>query len=306
MLIGRALKPTSTIGVIAPASPENKLIIEKKIAEFRSLGFNLKVSTHIYDRYGHLAGHDKERANDLLHMFEDSSIDGIVCFRGGYGTSRIIPFLDKKIIKRNPKFFCGYSDITLLLNYFAKLGLITFHGPMINSDFNNNATLSSFLDISSYNKAGYTYNFLDYHDNINFINPKSFSGKIQGGNLSMICSSIGTSYEVNTDNSILLIEDVNEAPYAIDRMITQLINSKKLTKCKGIIIGHMTDCDLANYDRSLTTQEVLIDRLSNLNIPTIIGIPFGHDYPNFTIPIGCNARFSYSNMTLTILDKFLI
>ena len=134
MLKGKKLTSASIIGIIAPASPENKDKIDKKICEFKELGFKIKLAPHIYNKYGHLAGSDSDRAKDLHDMFSDSSIDGIVCLRGGYGTARLISYLDKKVIIQNPKFFCGYSDITLLLNYFANLGLITFHGPMITSD----------------------------------------------------------------------------------------------------------------------------------------------------------------------------
>jgi len=236
-------------------------------------------------------------------MFLDNSIDGIVCFRGGYGSIRTLPYINPKVIKKNPKFFCGYSDITILLNYFAKLGLITFHGPMINSDFTNEETLKSFLNISS-SSSNIIYNLNDYN-NIFYINPNSFSGKIVGGNLSVICSSIGTSFEINTKNSILLLEDINEPPYAIDRMLTQLLYAKKLDSCRGIILGSFKGCDLADYIRSLSLKEIILDRLGPLDIPIITGFPFGHSYPNITIPIGCKGHFSYENKTLKILDTCL-
>lgn len=306
MLKGKCLSNSSTIGIIAPASPEKISTIDRKISEFQQLGFNIKIAPHLYDKHGHLAGNDHDRANDLLNMFIDDSIDGIVCLRGGYGTSRLIPYLDKKIIRSNPKFFCGYSDITLLLNYFSNLGLISFHGPMINSNFQDKITLESFLNISSFNKSGYTYKLYELNPNISTFNLSSFQGKLVGGNLSIICSSLGTKYEINTNDSILLIEDINEAPYAIDRMLTHLINSNKLKHCKGIIVGHMEGCTLDNYECSFTTEEVIKDRLLPLNIPLIIGLPFGHSYPNLTIPIGCNAIFSDKDATLRILDKFLI
>ena len=304
MYKGKALNSNSTIGIISPASPDDREFIDKKISEFEKLGFNTVLGTHLYDRYGHLSGNDKDRAQDLIDMFLDKNIDGIVCFRGGYGSIRTVPYIDENIIKSNPKFFCGFSDITLLLNYFAKLGLITFHGPMINSDFNDELTHKFFLDISSYNKCRFTYKLNDFKD-ISIINPDDFSGNIVGGNLAVICSSIGTPYEISTKNSILLLEEVNECPYAIDRMLTQLIYSGKLNKCNGIIIGHLAGCELSNYNRSLTPSQVIYDRLAPLNIPIIKGFPFGHSYPNITIPIGCKARFCYKDMTLQINEKFL-
>ncbi len=305
MIKGKHLNKNSTLGIIAPASCDEKKIINKNIENLKNIGFKIEFSQHIYDKYGYLAGKDLDRAKELNNMFADSSIDGIICLRGGYGSINIIPYLDIENIKNNPKFFCGYSDITILLNYLSSyLDLITFHGPMVNSNFNDKITLNSFISISTSNSNTFTYNLLDY-DNIEIINPKSFSGKIIGGNLSIICSSLGTPYEIDTDNSILLIEEVNEYPYVIDRMLSQLLLSKKLKNCNGIILGHFKNCNLNNYNRSLTLKEIFMNKLSNLKIPIIINFPFGHDYPNLTIPIGATGKFSYKNMTLSF-DNFLL
>lgn len=306
MLKGKTLKTGSTIGIISPASCEDKNVIKEKLRVFSNLGFKLKLGAHLFDKYGYLAGTDYCRAYDLNNMFLDNSIDGIICFRGGYGSMRTLPYINKHVIRSNPKFFCGYSDITLLLNYFSNLGLITFHGPMINSSFSDKITLDSFKEISSYNQKGYTYN-LSKFDNINYINPNDFSGKLVGGNLSMIYSSLGTPYEVKTKNSILLLEEVNENPYAIDRMLTSLIFNKKIFKsCNAIILGSFEGCTLSNYSKSFTLKEIIIDRLKPLNIPIITGFPFGHSYPNITVPIGTKATFFYEKKLLTIDDSFLI
>ncbi|MBD7912664.1 S66 peptidase family protein [Clostridium cibarium] len=304
MLKGKTLNAGATIGIIAPSSPEDKEIINKKIEKFISLGFNIKLGSHLFDKYGYLAGSDQDRADDINNMFQDSSVDGIVCFRGGYGSIRTLSFINNKLIRSNPKFFCGYSDITLLLNYFSKLGLITFHGPMINSNFDDLATLDSFMSIISSNTSKYTYD-LNLYKEITYLNPSSFTGKIVGGNLSMICSSLSTPYEVDMKNSILLLEDVNESPYAIDRMLTQLIYNKNLKKCKGIILGSFDGCTLPDYTKSLRLDQVFTDRLKPLEIPIIIGFPFGHSYPNLTIPIGCKAKFSYEKKLFTVEETFL-
>ena len=302
MLKGKHLNKNSNLGIIAPASCDEKIIINNNIDAFKKLNFKIKTSHHLYDKYGYLAGKDLDRANDLNNMFADDSIDGIICLRGGYGSINTIPYLDIKCIKNNPKFFCGYSDITILLNYLSSLGLITFHGPMVNSNFNDKITLESFISISTSNT--FTYNLSNYK-NIEIINPKSFSGKMSGGNLSVICSSLGTPYEINTDNSILLIEEINEYPYAIDRMLSQLILSEKFKSCNGIILGHFKNCSLNNYTKSFTLKEIFINKLSTLGIPIIINFPFGHDYPNLTLPIGVIGKFSYKNMTLSF-DNFLL
>lgn len=305
MLKGKKLNQGSTIGIIAPASCDDKDIIDAKINEFAALGFNIKLAPHLYDKYGYLAGKDYCRALDINSMFLDDSVDGIVCFRGGYGCSRCLPFIDSDIIQCHPKFFCGYSDITLLLNYFSKLGLITFHGPMINSDFKDRDTITSFLDICSNNNKNYKYH-LNSYKNIYCINKDCFCGKIVGGNLTMICSSLGTKYEIDTNNSILLIEEVGEAPYVVDRMLTQLIQNKKLKNCNGILLGSFKNCDSLNYSRNFTIKEIIEEKLKPLGLPLICNMPFGHDSTNITFPIGVNAEFSPKSMTLTIKDNFLI
>lgn len=305
ILKGKKISKDSILGIIAPSSREKREIIDKKINIFTSLGYKIKLGKHIYDNFYFLAGSDYDRANDITDMFLDNDVDGIICLRGGYGSINTIPYINPDIILHHPKFFCGFSDITMLLNYFSSLGLITFHGPMINSNFNDSKTYKSFVDISSCNYKNYTYNLsnLDY---IRYINISSFTGKIVGGNLSVICSSIGTPYEINTDNSIIILEEINEYPYAIHRMLTQLISAHFFNKCNGIIIGYLSNTpDYYKKIENLFLENTIISALYKLNIPIIVGFPFGHNYPNTTIPIGVNAHFSAQNKTLTILDNFL-
>lgn len=306
MLKGRTLNLSSTLGIIAPSSYENNDIINDNIAKFISLGFNVKLGDYIYHKYNFFAGCDLNRAQDITDMFLDSSIDGILCLRGGYGSIRTLPYLDKDILINNPKFFCGFSDITVLINYFASLGIITFHGPMINSNFNDKITLESFLDVTTCSKSQYVYD-LNKYTSISYINPGSFSGKIIGGNLSIICSLIGTPYEIDTTDSILFIEDVNQDPYTIDRMITQLIASHIIDGCNGIIVGYLSNDRYYNTSTSkVVLEKTVIDALIHLNIPIIIGFPFGHNYPNLTIPIGTYATYCEETRLLKINDSFLI
>lgn len=298
----KLLTKSSTIGIIAPSSPQTKDYIDNKINQFKSLGFNVKLGKSIYNHYGYLAGQDEERAKDLMDMFEDTSVDAIVCFRGGYGSIRMAKYLNLNIIKRNPKIFCGYSDITLLLNYLSnECNMITFHSPMINSNFNDVQTKNSFLDFLTNFNNSYEYN-LNEIANIYYDNLDNITGTLVGGNLSLIASTIGTPYEVNFKNSLLLLEDIGEVPYAIDRMLSQLVNSNKLTSCKGILLGHFTDCSLNDYSNSLKLNEVFDDILKPLNIPIIRNFPCGHSYPNLTLPIGSKAIFDSKTKVL----KFII
>lgn len=302
---GKILTYNSTIGIVAPSSPSDEATINSKIEEFTSLGFQVKLGQHIFDKNNYLAGNDKDRANDINSMFIDNTVDGILCLRGGYGSSRIIKYLNKKAIKENPKFFCGYSDITLLLNYFSsKMNMLTFHGPMITSNFNDTLTKDYFLKTCCNNKSNFIYKLPTLSSNLSTYNTHSFTGKIMGGNLSLICSSIGTPYEVNTDNSILLIEEVNESPYTVDRMITQLINCGKFKNVQGILLGNFTNC--SSIEDNICINDILLKLLLPLNIPLVFGVPFGHDYPNITLPIGATAYFNHCSNFLIIKDSFLI
>lgn len=306
MLKGKPLNFTSTLGIVSPSSCEDKDKINSYINKFKSLGFNLKLGNYLYDKEGFFAGTDIHRSQDITNMFLDDSIDGIICLRGGYGSIRTLRYIDQNIIINNPKFFCGYSDITILLNYFTSLGLITFHGPMINSNFDDKVTCKSFIDLSFSNNNKYTYDLNEY-PYISYINPAPFSGKIIGGNLSVICSAIGTPYEIDTSNSILLLEDVNQRPYTIDRMITQLIISGILSKCNGIIVGYLSN--EPSYNTSISKnilEKTITDALDVLEIPIVLGFPFGHNYPNLMLPIGCDASFSNDSRLLIFSDNFLL
>lgn len=298
MLKGKALSKNSIIGIVAPASKDNKDIIKRNIDNFLNLGFKIKLRNSIYCKNNLFAGDDIQRCKDIEEMFLDKSVDGIVCLRGGYGSIRLLDYLNPSIIINNPKFFCGYSDITVLLNYFSALGLITFHGPMINSNFLDRVTLYSFLNMITTNSPNLKYN-LNNLNSISYINGKSFTGTLVGGNLTVLCSMIGSDYLSIPNDPILLLEDVNESPYVIDRLLTQLINSKIIKKCSGIITGYFSNKNNFLYEK------VIIDRLMNFNIPIILGFPFGHSYPNLTIPIGAKASFNYENKLLIFKDNLL-
>ncbi|WP_066889752.1 S66 peptidase family protein [Clostridium nigeriense] len=288
----KVLNNYATIGIVAPASPESPESIDSKIESFEKLGFKIKKGKHLYDNYGYLAGNDKDRAEDLNSMFADKKIEAIICLRGGYGSIRMAQYLDLKLIKNNPKPFFGYSDITLLLNYINnKCNFPTFHGPMITSNFNDITTKEYFLKIIKHNKSKIIYNLKDIcSDNFLIWNKKDFTGNIVGGNLSIICSTLGTPYEINFNNNILLIEDVDESPYVVDRMLSQLISCGKIQKLSGIIIGYFTNC--INKNNNITVEEILKEKLIPFNIPIIQGIKIGHDYPNITFPIGSSFKFS--------------
>lgn len=299
-------KNISTIGIIAPASSNEQCIMEENIKKFKNLGYNIKLSKNLYNINKYLSAQDKERAYDLNSMFKDKNVDAIICYRGGYGSVRMAKYLDLKLIKNNPKIFCGYSDITLLLNYISyKCNFPTFHGPMVNSNFEDLLTKNYFESVleNKYPRIKYDIPKLTNND-YEVFHRKSFSGRLIGGNLSLICSTLSTPYEINFNKNILLIEEVGEKPYAIDRMLSQLIESNKLKNLSGIILGDFTDCN--GNENSFSVEEIIKEKLLPLNIPIIKGFPFGHNDSNIIIPIGssfkfdCNTDVLYQNQNIFI------
>ncbi|MBV4416370.1 S66 peptidase family protein [Clostridium tyrobutyricum] len=307
-MLGNRLVKNSTIGLVSPAGPLKYEDIQESVEFLKKLGFNVKEGKHIYDKWGYLAGKDEDRAQDLMDMFLDTTVDMILCVRGGYGTMRILPLIDFNIIKNNPKIFAGFSDITTLINnIYQKCGIITFHSPMCNSNFQDKITLESFLNVLTYGYKPFTIKnpeekSCNYFINSNYFNEPSANGILVGGNLSLLSSTIGTPYEIDTRNKILFIEDISEDPYKIDRMMTQLILSGKIKACNGIILGQFHNCTLPNYNRSLTLDEVLEDRILSFNKPTIVNFQCGHSYPRLTLPIGANVKMDCVNQTIHVLE----
>lgn len=285
------LKIGDTIGVVSPASGDNYDVINYNISSFKNLGFKIKEGKYLRKKNDYLAASDKERAEDLMRMFEDRDVKAIVAYRGGYGCIRMLPYLDIGLIKKNPKILCGYSDLTLLLNYISqKTGLITFHGPMINSKINSDElTKNSFLSMLTDEN-----NLINISTkNFKIINKELFRGTLCGGNLTMLCSSLGTPYEINTRNKILMIEDINEENYAIDRSMMQLKLSGKLDSCRAFLIGYFTPYNPKALD-------TIISILLPYNKPIIYNMPFGHDYPNISLPIGSSILFDPAKEKLII------
>ncbi|MPQ44546.1 S66 peptidase family protein [Clostridium tarantellae] len=285
-MIANKLNFGDTIGVICPASGEkDQNFIDINLNRIKNLGFKIKEGKFLrYNSNNYLAAPDKERAEDFMNMFLDPKVKAIICYRGGYGSIRMLNYIKWDIIKHNPKIFCGYSDITLILNCLnIYTDLITFHSPMINSNFENKLTKTYFLNILMNGLKDFSIDLISL-PNIKIFNEAQVKGKLCGGNLSIICSSLGTPYEINTKNKILFLEDVNEKDYSIDRMLTQLLLSNKLKNCKAFIIGHFTPNN---------NNEVILSLLKPLKKPILMNFPAGHDYPNITLPIGAEIYLDF-------------
>lgn len=309
------LKPGDTLGLIAPGSYISEDELKESKDNLEMLGYKIFYNERILSKTGYLAGTDESRAEEVNLMFANKKVNGIICARGGYGCARILPKLDYKIIKNNPKVIIGYSDITALLNGIqAETGLVTFHGPVGISSFNE-FSVTYFNEVLVHPEKDLVLisaKAEDEKDNngIKTIVSGKAVGELFGGNLSIINSLIGTKYDFSGEGKIIFLEEIGEEPYRIDRMLTQLIQSGKFDKAAGIAMGVFKDCEPKEKDPSFSTSfslmEVLFDRLSNFKIPVIYGMSFGHIKNKFTLPIGIKAELDTINQTITLLENSVI
>ncbi|HTL56656.1 MAG TPA: LD-carboxypeptidase [Candidatus Limnocylindrales bacterium] len=302
-----------TIGVVAPASaPVDAKNIERGLAVLEALGFKPKPASNLRKRWGFLAGSDRDRADDLMRMFADRKVKAILCLRGGYGTARLLSMLDYSLIRSRPKIFIGYSDVTSLhCAFLEKAQMLSFHGPMLNSDFIKRQipafTLQSFLrTLMQPNPAGSIQQGYNRRT-VEVLHRGVASGPLIGGNLSILCASLGTPYQPSFRGKILFFEDLQEVPYRFDRMLTQLLNAGLLQQLVGIAIGINKNCAdpkakrAKEYRQSL--RDVLNERLLSLKIPIVSGLPFGHVPANATFPIGAMATLDAEGGDLIITES---
>ena len=304
------LKKGDTIGLIAPGSSVTEVKLGKAITNLENLGFKVHYTKNILAKQGYLAGTDQQRLDDLHFMFNNPKIDGVWCIRGGYGCGRLLPEIDYSLIRKNPKPLIGYSDVTALLQaVFCETGLIGFHGPVAVSEFTD-YTVEQFRSVLMEPKSSFTIKNAPQNDSKNnpsfqtkTINPGKAKGQIAGGNLSLVSALAGTKYQLNAKNKIVLLEDIGERPYRIDRMLTQLLQSCNLKEAAGIALGVFDDCEAKVGADSLTLMETLQDRLGSIGIPVIYGLSFGHIDDQFTFPIGIEAELNTENQSITLLES---
>ena len=295
----KRLQPGDTIGIIAPASaPPDPTNLDRAVAALEKLGFKVKLAPKVRKRLGFLAGSDRERAGDLMGLFADRRVSAILCVRGGYGAARLLPLLDYRAIRVNAKIFAGYSDITSLhCAFLTKANLISFHGPMLNSDFVYadvlRFTFQSFLRILTLTTASAGISQGYWRKTVRVLRRGIARGQLIGGNLTLLCTTIGTPWQPPFRGRILFLEDLSEQPYRFDRMLTYLLNCGLLQQVAGIAIGINQDCEDLKAKRAReyrqTLADVFRDRLLPLKIPVVTGLPFGHVPHNATLPVGLRA-----------------
>ena len=282
-----------TIGIIAlsGACDKEKVLNAKKF--FESEGYNVKLSENIFDKDRYLAGSDDKKLEDLHNFFSDSEIDIIMCARGGYGAIRLVNRIDYNLIKKNPKIFCGFSDVTaLLLMIYKKTDMVVYHGPMATSDFGEvpipqgeDNTYASFLDATSGKELLFNGDKI-YKDGF-------AQGIVWGGNLATVVSLCGLDF-IPDEDFIFFVEDLNEPVYKIDKMFQQLINIDKFKQnCKGIVLGDFLDCG-----NDMWLQEYFTELARGLNIPVIGGFKITHEQDKITVPIGRLARLEGSKLVI--------
>ena len=295
------LQRGDTVGIIAPASPPNRHDLQQGIVYLEKLGLRVKVGQNVDKEYGYLAGNDDERVADIHSMFADQEIKAIFSARGGYGTGRIADKIDYQLIQQNPKIFWGYSDLTFLHTAIRQnSNLVTFHGPMVASEMGK-ISWDSLSD--QFVQQLFNTDSIVYDERIAPIETPITGyckGRIVGGNLCLLATTIGTAFEIDTKDKILLIEDIHEEPRAIDRLLNQLLMTGKLSELKGLIIGDFPECNPSNRQGTLSLEEVLQHYVTIINKPTLKGIKIGHCSPHVSIPLGTMAILDASRKTLTI------
>lgn len=275
------------LGIIAPSSPFDKEKFVKGLSVIEEMGFKIFLPENIFKEKGYLAGSDEHRANMLNSMFSNSDIKGIICARGGYGALRILPLVDFNLIAANPKVLIGCSDITVLLNtLYSKCGLVSLHGPMIESLANaSDETKQSLQDLLLQDQM------LSLRCNTRMvIRPGQASGIMSGGNLTTLCHLLGTPFESDFSGQILLLEDIGESPYRIDRMLIQMKLAGCFDRVSGVILGTFKGCGESNL-----VYQIFDDIFSKDSFPILAGFDVGHDEPNLTIPFGIKASIDTAN-----------
>ena len=303
------LVPGDVVGLVDSASatwePIDIDIVEETLT---ALGLVARRGVHLLDRRGSLAGSDRDRAADVMAMFTDPSVKAVLPVRGGWGCARILPHLDFDAIRRNPKVLMGYSDLTaLLLAIHARTGLVTFHGPNGASDWNPTSTdffsrvvlKAEAVMFTNPRDRGETLAQTEYR--IKTITPGVARGRLLGGNLSVLTALLGSPYLPDFRDAILFLEDVNEAPYRIDRMLTQLSLAGVLAGARGVIWGTCHECEPDAGFGSPTIPDLLDDHVKPLGVPAWRGALVGHIDRQFTLPIGADVEIDATAGSIRML-----
>jgi muramoyltetrapeptide carboxypeptidase len=317
LLRPKALRAGDTVGLITPSSyvsDPDRLALAERTARY--FGLAPKFGKNVRQRDGYLGGTVEDRVEDLHAMFRDPEVKAVFAIRGGYGASQLLDRIDYDLIRANPKIFLGYSDITALhLAIQKRSGLVTFHGPVILSRFPAFTQTYFRKALFETEPMGRLTNPPDSdplrpEHALRTVRPGNARGVLSGGNLTLISTTMGTPYEIETAGRILFLEDVDEEPYRIDRMLTQLRLAGKLDAAAGVIFGECQDCRprdfKPSFDSTLTTGEVVDDILGRLRTPVLSGLTIGHTEDQLTLPLGVMAQLDAGRGELIIEEAGVV
>lgn len=306
LLRPRTIEPGMTIGVVSPSSAIEPEDLEKGLQPFYQRGYKIVLGEHVLARRGYLGGTDEQRARDLMAMFAREDIDAVLCSRGGYGAARLIPHLDPAVFRNNPKLLIGYSDVTVLhLWLLRQVGLIGLYAPMpitMTRHIPDHAMEVFWRALEVPEPLG---ELPTWNAPYRTIVPGKAQGRLTGGCLCLMTDSIGTPYELDTRDAIVMIEDVDEPPYRLDAMLNHLKLAGKWEVCKGIAFSEDTRWEkhVKEGEQTLTPDEILDDYFSGLSQPSMAGFPFGHIIDPLTLPYGVLAELDTEKGKMTILEE---
>ncbi|MGE5646855.1 MAG: S66 peptidase family protein [Acidobacteriota bacterium] len=313
----RALREGDTVGLITPATyvsdPDRLALVDRTVRYF---GLRPKLGRNVGKRVGYLGGTDQERIDDLHSMFRDPEVKGVFAIRGGYGSERLLDRIDYALLRANPKVFLGYSDITAMhLAIQKRAGLVTFHGPVMISGFSEFTQKWFRRALFDTAPAGALTNPPEANQlrpshTLRTVRPGRARGRLIGGNLTLVTSTLGTPYEIDTRGRILFIEDVDEQPYGLDRMLTQLRLAGKLEQAAGIVFGECSNCGprefKPSFESTFSAGEVIDQILGKLSIPVLSGLTIGHTDDQLTLPLGVPAVLDADKGELSLEESGVI
>jgi muramoyltetrapeptide carboxypeptidase len=289
------LPPGAHVAMVSPSGPLNgPHELERAVATAESLGWTVQVGAHALARTGYFAGDDAQRGDDLIAAMKDARVDGIWCIRGGYGAARLLPRVQEALRTMRPKALIGYSDITALHAAWQCAGLVSFHGPTARSPLSD-FSRASLVDVVQRGAAP-----VWQAPDALVVHGGEATGRLVGGNLALIASLCGTPWACNFDDAIVVLEDINEASYRIDRMLTQLRLADAFRGCRALAVGHFTDCPDSTDDGSRSIVAIIEELAAALQVPTLMGIPVGHIEEQWTLPLGARATLNTDARTLQL------
>jgi muramoyltetrapeptide carboxypeptidase len=292
------LRPGNRIGVVAPAGCVEPDALLRGAQVIRDQGFEVELSSRILESKGYLAGDERNRADDLIDFFQRSDINAIFCARGGFGSAQLLPFLIQSNFRPSPKIFAGYSDITILLNWLRnQFGLVTFHAPMVAMELAhglNGRTQEAFWGLLTGAQSEWQVELAEV------IRPGKAEGEMMGGCLSVLVTTLGTPYEIQTDGKLLFLEDVGERPYRIERMLTHLKMAGKLDHLAGLVFGDFTNCE-AEGPRGVL--RIIDEIFAKAPYPVLTGMPAGHGNENITLPFGVRMILDGNSRALSLVES---